>query len=224
MSTAIKGLDRLMKRLSGVSSGSKSLFDALVSRVMARTQDIHIAAGFLEGATYPKKSYGQDKSGIERGEPYESGIPVAAMAALQEFGGTFEVPPRRQKIYRSISKDGSFKKSGRFVKKRSANFETEHSVGSYTVTIPSRPFMRNAIEKNRDRWGALLSTNLKKTGGDLDKALNLTAEKISSQIQDEIRDMMTPPNAQSTVRKKGRDKPLIDTGHMLNSVGYEVSK
>lgn len=161
MSTAIKGLDRLMKRLSGVSSGSKSLFDALVSRVMARTQDIHIAAGFLEGATYP------------------DGTPVAAVAAYNEFGG---------------------------------------------ASHPARPFMRATIEKNRDRWGALLSASLRATGGDLEKALSMTAEKIVSQIQDEIRGWQDPPNAPVTIAQKGFDKPLIDTGHMLNSVGYEVSK
>lgn len=87
---------------------------------------------------------------------------------------------------------------------------------------PARPFMRVAIDKNRDKWGKLLSSCLTMTGGDMEKALGMAAEIIVSQIQDEIRAWRDPPNAASTIKKKGFDKPLVDTGQMLNAVSYEV--
>jgi hypothetical protein len=47
-------------------------------------------------------------------------------------------------------------------------------------------------------------------------------ELIQGQLQDSIRDLQTPPNAASTVRKKGFNNPLIDHGDMLRQVNFEV--
>ncbi|WP_423786270.1 hypothetical protein [Klebsiella aerogenes] len=49
-------------------------------------------------------------------------------------------------------------------------------------------------------------------------------EIIKGQLQNSIRQLTDPPLAQSTIEQKGSDKPLILTGHMLNSVDYEVSE
>lgn len=91
-----------------------------------------------------------------------------------------------------------------------------------TLTIPPRPFMRDTIAHNRENWGPLMGAALKASGYNARNALNMAGEKIASQMQREITDMKSPPNAPRTVKQKGFDKPLIDTGHMLNSVSYEV--
>ena len=41
-------------------------------------------------------------------------------------------------------------------------------------------------------------------------------------IQDKIKEGDFAPNAESTVRKKGSSKPLIDTGRMRQSVNYQI--
>lgn len=47
---------------------------------------------------------------------------------------------------------------------------------------------------------------------------------IRGQLQTSIRDWTTPPNSPDTIAKKGFNKPLIDTSHMLNSVDYDYGK
>lgn len=86
---------------------------------------------------------------------------------------------------------------------------------------PPRPFFRNAIADNRERWAKGFGVLLQQ-GRPVDQALALTGEVIRSDIQGSIRKLTDPPLADYTVAKKGFDKPLIDTSHMLNSVDYEV--
>ena len=164
----------------------------------------HVNVGFLSGATYP------------------DGTPVAYIAAIQEFGGKAEIPEREQTIYRSINADGSFRKNGRFVKKKSSNFATSHLVGAHDIVIPPRPFMRNTIANNQSDWPKLLSEALKKSGYNAINAVGVVGEGMVKQMQKEIIDMKTPPNSPATVRAKGFNNPLIDTGHMLDSVASEV--
>jgi hypothetical protein len=47
-------------------------------------------------------------------------------------------------------------------------------------------------------------------------------ENVKGQLQKSIRDMKDPPNAKSTVAQKGFDDPLVKSGHMLNSVDWEL--
>ncbi|MBS0959784.1 hypothetical protein [Acetobacter thailandicus] len=164
----------------------------------------HVNVGFLEGATYP------------------DGTPVAYIAAIQEFGGKAEIPEREQTIYRSINADGSFRKRGRFVKKKSSNFATDHTVAAHEIVIPPRPFMRNTITNNQPDWGRMLGASLKASGYNAATAIGIVGEGMVKQMQKEIIDMKSPPNAPSTVREKGFNNPLIDTAHMLHSVASEV--
>ncbi|QDH17412.1 hypothetical protein [Swingsia samuiensis] len=91
-----------------------------------------------------------------------------------------------------------------------------------TPTIPERPFMRQTIEKNKAQWPKLFAAALTQAGGDFEAALDVVAERIVEQIQNEIKAFKEPPNAASTIKKKGFDNPLIDTGNMLRSVHYEI--
>ena len=96
-----------------------------------------------------------------------------------------------------------------------------HSDG-HTTVIPPRPFMRNTVAKNSSRWGDLLGAALKASDLNAKQALALTGLKVVSQMQDEVKALTEPPLAPSTVKAKGFDTPLIDTGHLLNSIASEV--
>ena len=52
--------------------------------------------------------------------------------------------------------------------------------------------------------------------------LGQTGEAIAGQLRESIINLTEPPLAPATVARKGSDKPLVDTGHMLASVDYEV--
>lgn len=86
---------------------------------------------------------------------------------------------------------------------------------------PPRPFFRQAIAENRGRWakglGALIAQ-----GKPIEQALLLTGEVVKGDIQASIRELVSPELSPVTVAKKGFDKPLIDSSHMINSTGHEV--
>lgn len=98
------------------------------------------------------------------------------------------------------------------------------ALNEYGGSGPPRPFFRRAIEKNSAKWGKAAATILKATKGDVPKTLALLGEGIKGDIIQSINDLVSPPLAQSTIDRKGFDKPLIDHAIMVNSVGVEVKK
>ena len=97
-----------------------------------------------------------------------------------------------------------------------------------TKRSPPRPFFNNMIAKNSPRWGEALGKILAANGYDEDNALGLMGQLMQGQLQQEIIDTNTPPNAPYTVRmKNGATKVLVDSGVMLQSVSpntqaYEI--
>jgi hypothetical protein len=89
---------------------------------------------------------------------------------------------------------------------------------------PPRPFFRRMIAAKEKEWPAAVAGLLKSTKYDIDKTLNLTGEAIKGQLVESINTLVSPPLAQSTIDRKGFDKPLIDKADMVNSVAYEVKK
>lgn len=87
---------------------------------------------------------------------------------------------------------------------------------------PPRPFFRQMIEENSPNWGRQIGKLLKANGGDSAAALDAMGSVIKGQLQRSINQFTSPPLAPSTIERKGFDKPLIETAHMLRSVDYEV--
>lgn len=116
---------------------------------------------------------------------------------------------------------------------------------------PPRPFFRNMIAKNSPKWGDDIAAIATSVEFDAHKTFSLMGERIKDQLQESIRELTEPALSPVTILlrerfgnnhheitfddvqkarddvargKKGSasDKPLIWTGHMLNSVDYEV--
>lgn len=97
-----------------------------------------------------------------------------------------------------------------------------HNFGAPSRGIPPRPFFSNTVAAGKKKWGDALVTLLKENDYDAKRSLALMGEGIKGEIQNAINNGSYTPLKPATVRRKGFDKPLIDTGHMLNSVDYEV--
>lgn len=178
---------------------------AYLKQIEDRVKDAQaVRAGFLEGATYP------------------DGTPVAYIAAIQEFGARVEVPEREQTIYRSINPDLTFRRNGRFVKRKASNFASDHKVKAHEIVIPPRPFFRTAIAANKEEWAKVFGIALKRSGYSAATALATVGQQMVSDIQASIVGFSSPPNAPSTIRQKGYNNPLLHTRHMLRSVDAEV--
>lgn len=97
-----------------------------------------------------------------------------------------------------------------------------------TRRSPPRPFFNNMITKNSPRWGEATAQILKAHDYDEDVTLGLMGQILQGQLQQEIIDTNSPPNAPRTIElKNGATKVLVDSGVMLGSVApdkkaYEV--
>lgn len=169
-----------------------------------------LEVGFFENATYPDGEY------------------VAAIAAVNEFGGTIparEVPEHEVLNYRRLQKDGDFADAGRFVKKSKSNWEEVNAVPAHTIPehkIPARPFFRRMVSLGEKHWGDDLAKNLTTTGYDAERSLGLLGDQMQGELQQSILDQVYAPNAKSTVDQKGHDTTLVDSGRLLRAVDYKV--
>jgi hypothetical protein len=188
----------------GYVSGGEKL-KKFLDKISVGNANKYLNVGFLENSIHP----GSD-------------IPTAQIAFWQEFGAIVDNEARQQSVYRNIDKEGNFKRNGKFAKKNAANFETTHSVGASKTIIPARPFFRTAIELNQQKWVDMAKKMLADGNYDTGSILSKIGSVIKNDIQDSIRTFNSPPNAPSTIAKKGFDNPLIETGFMLNSVDFEI--
>ena len=94
--------------------------------------------------------------------------------------------------------------------------------GAPAKGIPPRPFFSDMVKDKSPRWSEQFAKALKAADYDVERALSLMGEGIAGQLREAIQQLTDPPLAAATVARKGFAKPLVDTGHMLASVGYEV--
>lgn len=111
-----------------------------------------------------------------------------------------------------------------------------HEFGTRDGRIPERSFIRSSAAKHRPQYVALLARGVKAVLSGRTSyrtVLTLIGEKMASDMRNGIREGIPPPNAPSTLARKlamtrpgstGSPKPLIDTGRLLGSITYEVSR
>lgn len=124
------------------------------------------------------------------------------------------------------------------------NNETGESVAAYaayneygTADIPSRPFMRKTFDEKEGAWCKGLG-NAIKNGRSPEDAMKLLGMRMADDIIATIASNMPPPNSPETIASKTKKVvgkgaktgeshvpgTLIDTGSMIASVNYEVSR
>ena len=84
---------------------------------------------------------------------------------------------------------------------------------------PPRPFMRTLVQNHRKIWRKILQDELPKEDN-AHTALATLAEYMVDDLKDYIKIWTYPPNAPSTIAKKGFNDPLVDTGRMMDSVDW----
>ncbi|ACR29217.1 hypothetical protein [Burkholderia glumae] len=90
--------------------------------------------------------------------------------------------------------------------------------------VPPRPFMRTTSIDKAARWAKIVGAMLQRNGGDFDAALRAAGEAAVTDIQKTIGDWSNPPNAPSTIAKKGFDGPLRGSAAapMQHAVAYDI--
>lgn len=88
--------------------------------------------------------------------------------------------------------------------------------------VPPRPFFSNMISDKQNEWPGAIANLLKANNFDARKTLGQAGKIIAGQLRESIIKTNAPVLKPATIKRKGFPKPLVDTGHMLKSVDYEV--
>lgn len=103
-----------------------------------------------------------------------------------------------------------------------------HTHGSPIMAVPARPVIEPAIEENKeliaDPLGkatrAMLDHNIALAESELNRA-GMVAEGAAQDWFENPKNGW-PDNAESTIKRKGSDQPLVDTNEMRKSITYVV--
>lgn len=139
-----------------------------------------------------------------KSQSYPDGTSVVAVAVQNEFGGTADTTGLQKKA-----------------KEKGLNISLPE-----TMQVPPRPFFRNAMDKNQAKYGRLMKSYLSGKGMAAGKDADTFFRMLGSVMEDDIRKSIdsthTPENSPLVEMIKESSHPLIDTGHMRQSVSYEV--
>lgn len=107
--------------------------------------------------------------------------------------------------------------------KRVGKIATINEYGVPEHNQPPRPFMRYTVIKNKKKWIDILQDILPQNMN-IERSLSILGDVIADDVSQMIKAFAVPPNAPSTIARKGFNDPLVDTGRMRDSVGWKVGK
>lgn len=167
------------------------------------------------------------KAGWFENAKYDDNKPVAGIAAVQDGGATISHPGGTPYKFGA---DGKVV----FVEKGTPN--QAGVTQPHTIVIPPRPFMKPSVEDNKEDFvGQIEQISRKFLNGDISEqqAAEMIGAIMAGNIKKAIAKVNTPPLKASTVRRKrsgyadtkttgSLTKPLIGSGHLLETVDYQA--
>lgn len=108
-----------------------------------------------------------------------------------------------------------------------ATIAAVNNFGSADGRIPARPFLAPAIEKGAPEYRRLAELMLPRVMSgqmEMQTLLAQMGELAQGHVQAEIDSGEFAPNAESTIRRKDSDRPLIDTGALRQSIRYVIAE
>lgn len=94
-----------------------------------------------------------------------------------------------------------------------------------TKRIPARPFVSSTSDEQRQNWLEFMDKGINKVfEGKVTPQVvfGRLGLKMVADIKQKIDSIYEPPNAPSTIKRKGSTKPLIDSGSMKRAIRHEV--
>lgn len=91
---------------------------------------------------------------------------------------------------------------------------------NYGNGVPARPFFTNVVDGDKD-YQRIFEEYIKE-GYPVSQALTFIGIEMQQDIQQEIITLREPPNSPATIARKKSSNPLVGTGHMGDSVTYEI--
>lgn len=94
-----------------------------------------------------------------------------------------------------------------------------------SVKIPERSFLRACVDEKQKDFYKFAEKQLDKwlqSNSDPEPMLDALGLQFRGYVQKYIRDLSSPPNAPLTKAVKRSGNPLIDQGHLVGSIEYEI--
>lgn len=96
-----------------------------------------------------------------------------------------------------------------------------------SVKIPARRYLEKTIIDGQDDWQNFVLNNVYEiTEGNTTatELMNNLGKKVVARMQNIMKSWSKPGNARITVANKLKNDPLIDTGHLMESIKYEIKE
>lgn len=154
----------------------------------------------------------------EAGNVESDDLTMASLGAIHEFGADIDHPGGTS--YGYASKAAADRDQVRFLKKGAGYMELGVT-GPHKINIPARPWLEPGVASGTDEILKTIQDGVEQ-GKDMDAILETVGLVAAGAVRVYMTELKTPPNAPSTIRKKGSANPLIDTGAMRQSVTHQV--
>lgn len=143
------------------------------------------------------------KAGFLRGRSYPDGTPVAAIAAVQEFGAVIRKTTHRSGAVSIVIPPRPFMRAA-----------MAQDAPKWKEVF--RQALAESLAASHQPEATRRTLHMPTT------ALQRTGQAMQASITRAIQAVHTPPNSPATIHHKGSDKPLEDTKTLLNSVSFQV--
>jgi hypothetical protein len=93
------------------------------------------------------------------------------------------------------------------------------------VNLPARSFLRSTVDTNTPKYQKLVrgvADAVLAGKVDMVTGLDLVGEVIVGDVKQAIADGIPPPNAPSTIERKGSATPLVNKGQLRNAITSET--
>lgn len=155
----------------------------------------------------------------EAGDVEGGDLTMAGLGATMEFGADIDHPGGTE--YGYATEAAADKGQVRFLK-TGTGYMTLGRTAAHKINIPARPWLEPGVEAATPEIIATVADGLE-DGLLPDDLLEAVGAVAVGEVKQYMTDLKTPPNAASTVRKKGSNNPLIDQGHLRASVTHSVT-
>lgn len=164
----------------------------------------------------------RDAVSVDIGIHSDEDATLLVIAAANEFGATIRHPGGTAYGYATAA--DAKRRRVKFLK-GGVGFKVLGVTGPHIIEIPARSYIRSTMDEQGAKFAKASEGLLgRMIDGEISKfeALELMGQLIESEIKTKIVTLREPQNAPSTIRRKGSDNPLLDKGHLIESVRYVV--
>lgn len=155
----------------------------------------------------------------EAGDVESGDLTMAGLGAMLNFGATIKHPGGTS--YGYASKAAADRDEVRFLKNGKGYMELGVTQ-PHNIDIPAREWLEPGVMKATPEVLLTIQDGME-AGQSMDQILETVGVVAAAAVKVYMTDLKTPPNAASTIRKKGSNNPLIDSGAMRQSVTHQVS-